>query len=232
MRPPMRRYPAPRRRERRAPQLSSNMHAASQTVTSICAGMSRIARSAQFLDQATSKVLEATSHGVTRACARSTPAVRVSRIVEPRPGLTGRSSSEVAGDGHDGQVAQHPGDRRRHRLGREPFHRGRPAAGQGFGFNGGQLLALAIGGCLCNDLHYVAHEMGVRLTSVAIHVTGTLEGAPLLATSAAVQVAVEAEGEAELDLLIRRATDVSTVSNSLARGLPVHVSSALKGTQA
>jgi organic hydroperoxide reductase OsmC/OhrA len=103
------------------------------------------------------------------------------------------------------------------------------AGGQGLGFNGGQLLALAIGGCLCNDLHYVAHEMGVRLTSVAVDVTVTFDGAPLLATSAEVQIAVEAEGAAELDLLIRRATNISTVSNSLARGLPVHVSPALKG---
>ena len=30
------------------------------------------------------------------------------------------------------------------------------AGGQGLGFNGGQLLGLAIGGCLCNDLYYVA----------------------------------------------------------------------------
>lgn len=34
----------------------------------------------------------------------------------------------------------------------------------GLGFNGGQPLALAIGGCLCNDLRYVAHAMGVAAT--------------------------------------------------------------------
>ena len=37
------------------------------------------------------------------------------------------------------------------------------AGGMGLGFNGGQLLALAIGGCLCNDLRYVAHDMGIAL---------------------------------------------------------------------
>ena len=35
------------------------------------------------------------------------------------------------------------------------------AGGLGLGFNGAQLLALAIGGCFCNDLRYVADEMGV-----------------------------------------------------------------------
>ena len=38
------------------------------------------------------------------------------------------------------------------------------AGGMGLGFNGGQLLGLAIGGCFCNDLQYVAYEMGVYLT--------------------------------------------------------------------
>jgi uncharacterized OsmC-like protein len=52
------------------------------------------------------------------------------------------------------------------------------AGGQGLGFNGGQILGLAIGGCLCNDLYYVAHDMGVRLTSVGVDVTVTFEGSP------------------------------------------------------
>ena len=43
----------------------------------------------------------------------------------------------------------------------------------------GQLLGLAIGGCFCNDLQYVAHEMGVYLTSIAVDVTVDLEGSPL-----------------------------------------------------
>ncbi|MEM7024296.1 MAG: OsmC family protein, partial [Pseudomonadota bacterium] len=42
--------------------------------------------------------------------------------------------------------------------------------GKGLGFNGGQLLALAIGGCLCNDLRYVAHGLGARLTRIEVDV--------------------------------------------------------------
>jgi len=32
------------------------------------------------------------------------------------------------------------------------------------------MLGLTIGGCLCNDLYYVAHEMGGKLTSVIVDV--------------------------------------------------------------
>ncbi|BBK41791.1 oxidoreductase [Allostella vacuolata] len=99
------------------------------------------------------------------------------------------------------------------------------AGGQGLGFNGGQLLGLAIGGCLCNDLHYVAHAMGIRLASVAVDVTVAFDGEPLLATAAEVRVAVEAvDPDADIAELIRRAEATSTVSNSIVRGVPVRVS--------
>jgi organic hydroperoxide reductase OsmC/OhrA len=96
------------------------------------------------------------------------------------------------------------------------------AGGRGLGFNGGQLLALAIGGCLCNDLYYVAHEMGARLTSIAVDVTVTFDGEPLIATAAAVRICVEAADETtDVAALVRRAQASSTVSNSIARGVPV-----------
>lgn len=104
------------------------------------------------------------------------------------------------------------------------------AGGQGLGFNGGQLLGLAVGGCFCNDLYYVAHAMGVRLASVAVDVTVTFDGDPLMATSVTVQVAVEAVDEgADVDTLIRRVEATSTVSNSIAHGVPVSVSSRRSG---
>ena len=101
------------------------------------------------------------------------------------------------------------------------------AGGKGLGFNGGQLLGLAIGGCFCNDLHYVAHEMGLRLTSVEVDVTVSFEGSPLLATEAVLRARVSAADKgADIEGLIRRAQEVSTVSNSLKRGIPVHFDSA------
>jgi len=45
------------------------------------------------------------------------------------------------------------------------------AGGEGIGFSGGQLLGLAIGGCFCNALQHVAHQMGVRLATVGVEVT-------------------------------------------------------------
>ena len=35
------------------------------------------------------------------------------------------------------------------------------AGGLGLGFNGAQLLALALGGCFCNDLRYAAAELAI-----------------------------------------------------------------------
>ena len=99
------------------------------------------------------------------------------------------------------------------------------AGGQGLGFSGGQILALAIGGCLCNDLYYAAHDMGVRLTSVSVDVTVVFEGSPLLATQAAVRVAATAEdGSMDVAGVIERARAISAVANSLTRGIPVSFS--------
>ena len=98
------------------------------------------------------------------------------------------------------------------------------AGGRGLGFNGGQLLGLAIGGCFCNDLRYVAHEMGIALAAISVEVELAFEGSPPLATSAILQVAVEAEDPAaDLATVIRRAQESSTVANSLTRGLPVSI---------
>jgi organic hydroperoxide reductase OsmC/OhrA len=96
------------------------------------------------------------------------------------------------------------------------------AGGKGLGFNGGQLLGLAIGGCFCNDLQYVAHDMGIRLASVQVDVTVTFEGDPLLATHALMRVNVTAlDKDADVAGLVKRAQETSTVSNSIQRGISV-----------
>ena len=96
------------------------------------------------------------------------------------------------------------------------------AGGKGLGFNGGQLLGLAIGGCLCNDLRYVAHDLGVQLLSVEVDVTVRLEGNPALATAAEIAVRV-ADKKTDMEALIERAVAISTVANSLQRGLSITV---------
>jgi organic hydroperoxide reductase OsmC/OhrA len=96
------------------------------------------------------------------------------------------------------------------------------AGGTGLGFNGGELLGLAIGGCLCNDLQYVAHDLGVRLASIQVDVTLQFAGEPLLATDAAILVKIDTQDKkTDLQTLIDRAMEISTVSNSLRRGLSI-----------
>jgi uncharacterized OsmC-like protein len=98
------------------------------------------------------------------------------------------------------------------------------AGGKGLGFNGGQLLGLAIGGCLCNDLRYVAHDLGVQLLTVEVDVTVRLEGNPTLATAAEIAVRVDAaDKKTDVEALIERAVAISTVANSLKCGLSITV---------
>ncbi|HEY6983692.1 OsmC family protein [Reyranella sp.] len=98
------------------------------------------------------------------------------------------------------------------------------AGGMGLGFNGGELLGFAIGGCFCNDLQYVAHDMGVALESMRVDVTVSFDGDPLIATGATMRVAVTAlDGAADVARLVERAREISAVANSLRRGVPVEL---------
>src|SRR6185503_516460 len=96
------------------------------------------------------------------------------------------------------------------------------AGGLGLGFNGGQLLGLAIGGCLCNDLGFVGHKMEINLTSLAVDVALRYSDEPRLVTDAEVQIKVEADDpKADLDGLIERARADTTIGNSLVRGINI-----------
>ncbi|WP_210242272.1 OsmC family protein [Mesorhizobium sp. B2-3-12] len=97
------------------------------------------------------------------------------------------------------------------------------AGGLGLGFNGGQLLALAIGGCFCNDLRYVAEALGTKLGKISVSVVVTLEGTPLLATSAAMTVSCETLDGFDPREVIDRAGQISAVTNSLRQGVPVTI---------
>ena len=96
------------------------------------------------------------------------------------------------------------------------------AGGMGLGFNGGQMIALAIGGCFCNDLRYMAETMGMQIDDIAVDVEITLEGQPALVTAAKVRARVTGDGD--VAALIRRAAADSTVGNSVQRGFPVTIS--------
>lgn len=98
------------------------------------------------------------------------------------------------------------------------------AGGSGLGFNGGQLLAFAIGGCYCNDLRYVAHDLGVEIGEISVSVTVQLDGTPLIAKSAELTVHCTMLDGSDPDIVVKKAWEVCTVANSLNRGVPVSLS--------
>jgi organic hydroperoxide reductase OsmC/OhrA len=100
------------------------------------------------------------------------------------------------------------------------------AGGKGLGFNGAQLLGLALGGCFCNDLRYAAHELGVELSNIAVSVTVELDGEPLIAKSATMTVDCKAADGAPATTVVERARTICTVANSLARGVSVQIQTA------
>lgn len=97
----------------------------------------------------------------------------------------------------------------------------RPAevGGGGKGFNGGQLLYLAIAGCVSNDLFREAPRFGVELDAVRVVVTGDFSGEP--AVSHAIAYDVELSGSGDLMALVREVDRIAEVPNSLRQGTPV-----------
>lgn len=97
------------------------------------------------------------------------------------------------------------------------------AGGLGLGFNGAELTALALGGCFCNDLRYVAHSTGVALGKISVLVTVELAGNPLLIASASLRASCETLDGSDPHALIEQAKAVCTVGNSLSKGFPVDI---------
>lgn len=103
------------------------------------------------------------------------------------------------------------------------------AGGKGLGFNGAELLGLAIGGCFANDLRYTAEAMGVALDSIALTVTVTLAGDPVLATAASLAVTCTMADGSDPAPVVERARATCMVSNSLRQGVPVDIRMAPAG---
>ncbi|TMV10318.1 OsmC family peroxiredoxin [Ruegeria sediminis] len=97
------------------------------------------------------------------------------------------------------------------------------AGGLGLGFNGAEMLALAIGGCFCNDLRYVAHSHAVEIAEIDVQVTLFLEGDPIIATSAEMVVTCFTKDGIDAVNIIEEAKLSCMVSNSIAKGVPVSI---------
>ena len=102
----------------------------------------------------------------------------------------------------------------------------RPAdgGGRGLGFNGGQLLYLAIGGCISNDLFREAAIRDIHLVTVRVVVHGDFSGDP--AVSEPVSYDVELVGDAskaELEQLVAHVDAIAEIPNSVRRGTEVRL---------
>jgi putative redox protein len=96
------------------------------------------------------------------------------------------------------------------------------AGGLGIGFNGGELLLLAIGACYTNDLYREAAKRNLTLESVRVDVEGDWGGDPVRAQNVSFSVRVEARAnEKEILDLIERTDKVAEVHNSLRKGTRV-----------
>lgn len=100
------------------------------------------------------------------------------------------------------------------------------AGGLGLGFNGGELLALAIGGCFCNDLQAIADEMDLTIADLRVSVTIEFDGQPSRATGARMEVDCKLADGANPATLIERARSITTISNSIHAGVPLEIGAA------
>jgi organic hydroperoxide reductase OsmC/OhrA len=95
--------------------------------------------------------------------------------------------------------------------------------GMGLGFNGGELLALAIGGCFCNDMQAAADGMGLVIGDLRIIVDIDFDGTPSRASGARMSVDCTLADGSDPSQLIERAKAATTIANSLRAGIPVEI---------
>lgn len=96
------------------------------------------------------------------------------------------------------------------------------AGGMGLGFNGGELLLLAIGGCYCNNLFREAARRSIEITSVQVDVEADWGGDPVRAQHITLTPHIEAKANTAEILDLITATDrVAEIPNSLRLGTSV-----------
>jgi organic hydroperoxide reductase OsmC/OhrA len=97
------------------------------------------------------------------------------------------------------------------------------AGGGGGGFNGGQLLALSLGACYCNDLQYAAEALGVEIADLDIEVLIDFGGEPTVAKEIEMRVGVTLADGGDPGALIEQAAAGCTIANTLRAGVPVRI---------
>ena len=100
------------------------------------------------------------------------------------------------------------------------------AGGGGLGFNGGQLLYLAVAGCVSNDLFREAEGFGVSLSRVMVTVRGDFAGDPAVSQEITDDVEIEGDASAErLEELVAHVDRIAEIPNSLRLGTAVRLGS-------
>jgi putative redox protein len=98
------------------------------------------------------------------------------------------------------------------------------AGGRGQGFNGGQLLYLAVAACFSNDLYREAAAIGVELTRVAVSVDGDFPGRGSASTPIVVDVELEGKAPPEaLEHLLEEVDRVAEIPATLRAGTAVSI---------
>jgi len=96
--------------------------------------------------------------------------------------------------------------------------------GQGMGFDGGQLLLLALGACYANDVFREADRRDIEVIGVRVVVECDWEGAPTLAQNVRFSTRVEAAAdEDEIMDMIRHVDEIAEIHNSLRNGIDVEL---------
>jgi uncharacterized OsmC-like protein len=103
--------------------------------------------------------------------------------------------------------------------------------GGGLGFNGGQLLYLAVAGCISNDLFREARTAGIELESVRVKVGGNFVGEPVISDEILYEVELKGDApEERLQALVDQVDEIAEIPNSLRQGTRVRLAgSSLKG---
>ncbi len=101
----------------------------------------------------------------------------------------------------------------------------RPApGGRGLGFNGGQLLYLAVAACLSNDLYREAAASGVELRGVRVTVDGDFAARGSASSPIEVDVEVDSDAPAAaIDALCAEVERVAEIPRTLREGTRVGV---------
>jgi putative redox protein len=102
--------------------------------------------------------------------------------------------------------------------------RGPDDGGQGVGFDGGQLLLLALGACYTNDVFREAGKRGLEVLGVRVVVECDWGGDPVRAQNVRYSTRVEAEAPVDEILeLIQHVDDIAEVHNTLRAGSAIEL---------